>query len=52
LDVADEKATLDGHGVNNIFRADVPVAGLETEAAMQNAPERIEDEIRMPRIVE
>ena len=52
LDVADEKATLHGHQVNNIFRADVSVEGLETEAAMKNAPERIEDEIRMPRIVE
>ena len=52
LDVAGASATLHGHNVNNIFRADTPVEGLDTEAAMQNAPARIEDEIRMPRIVE
>jgi aspartyl/glutamyl-tRNA(Asn/Gln) amidotransferase C subunit len=52
LDVAGEAATLHGHSVNNIFRADTPVECLETEAALQNAPARIEDEIRMPRIVE
>lgn len=45
-------ATLHGHSVNNIFRADVPVEGLPTEVATANAPERIEDEIRMPRVVE
>ena len=52
LDVTGEAATLHGHSVNNISRADTPVDGLETEAALQNAPARIEDEIRMPRIVE
>lgn len=52
LDVTGASATLHGHNVNNIFRADSPVEGLDTEAAMQNAPARIEDEIRMPRIVE
>lgn len=52
LDVTGASATLHGHNVNNIFRADTPVEGLDTEAAMQNAPARIEDEIRMPRIVE
>ncbi len=52
LDVEGLPATLHGHSVNNIFREDVPVEGLETETAMKNAPERIEDEIRMPRVVE
>lgn len=52
LDVSGETATLHGHQVNNIFRADKPVKGLETEAVLENAPARIEDEIRMPRIVE
>ena len=52
LDVTGASATLHGHNVNNIFRADTPVEGLDTEAAMQSAPARIEDEIRMPRIVE
>lgn len=52
LDVEGLPATLHGHSVNNIFRADEPVAGLPTDAAMENAPERIDDEIRMPRVVE
>ncbi len=52
LDVEGLPATLHGHSVNNIFREDVPVEGLLTETAMKNAPERIDDEIRMPRVVE
>ena len=52
LDVEGLPATLHGHSVNNIFRADVPVEGLPTKVATANAPERIEDEIRMPRVVE
>ncbi len=52
LDVEGLPATLHGHLVNNIFREDVPVEGLETETVLENAPARIEDEIRMPRVVE
>ncbi len=52
LDVAGLPATLHGHSVNNIFREDAPVAGLPIETVVANAPERIEDEIRMPRVVE
>ncbi len=52
LDVEGLPATLHGHRVNNIFREDVPVAGLDTETVLENAPARIEDEIRMPRVVE
>ena len=52
LDVEGLPATLHGHSVNNIFREDKPVEGLPTEVAMENAPERIEDEVRMPRVVE
>ncbi len=52
LDTAGERPTLHGHNVNNIFRADVPVAGLDAEAALANAPERIDDEFKMPRVVE
>ncbi|MEG1552501.1 MAG: Asp-tRNA(Asn)/Glu-tRNA(Gln) amidotransferase subunit GatC [Kiritimatiellia bacterium] len=44
--------TLHGHQVNNIFRADVPVQGLQTEDVLRNAPARIDDEIKMPRVVE
>ena len=52
LDVEGLPATLHGHAVNNIFREDVPVEGLPTEVALANAPARVEDEIRMPRVVE
>lgn len=52
LDVEGLPATLHGHSVNNIFRKDVPVEGLETEAVLANAPARIDTEIRMPRVVE
>lgn len=52
LDVEGLPATLHGHSVNNIFREDVPAEGLPVETVLENAPARIEDEIRMPRIVE
>ncbi len=45
-------ATLHGHDVNNIFREDEPSGGLPTEEVLNNAPARIGDEIRMPRVVE
>ncbi len=52
LDTAGERPTLHGHQVNNIFREDVPAEGLEPEVALSNAPERIDDEFKMPRVVE
>ncbi len=52
LDVTSLPATLHGHGVNNIFREDTPREGLDTETVLDNAPARVGDEIRMPRVVE
>ncbi|MDO4527490.1 MAG: Asp-tRNA(Asn)/Glu-tRNA(Gln) amidotransferase subunit GatC [bacterium] len=52
LDVEGLAPTLHGHNVNNIFREDAPVEGLETEVVLANAPARIDNEIRMPRVVE
>lgn len=52
LNVDGLNPTLHGHNVNNIFREDTPVTGLETEVILANAPARIDDEIRMPRVVE
>ena len=51
LDVEGLPATVHGHDVNNIFREDVPIEGLPTEVALANAPARVGDEIRMPRVV-
>lgn len=52
LDVEGLPATVHGHDVNNIFREDVPTEGLPTAVALANAPARVGDEIRMPRVVE
>ncbi len=52
LDVEGLPATLHGHAVNNIFREDCPVEGLPTETVLENAPARVGEEIRMPRVVE
>lgn len=52
LDTEGLPATLHGHDVNNIFREDEPSGGLPTEEVLTNAPARIGDEIRMPRVVE
>ncbi len=45
-------ATLHGHDAGAPLREDVPVPGLPLEAVLDNAPARIDDEIRMPRVVE
>lgn len=45
-------ATLHGHDAGAPFREDTPVPGLPLKAVLNNAPARIEDEIRMPRVVE
>lgn len=52
LDVEGLPATANGHDVSNIFREDAPVEGLPTEVALANAPAQVDDEIRMPRVVE
>lgn len=45
-------ATLHGHDAGAPLREDVPVPGLPLEVVLDNAPARIDDEIRMPRVVE
>ena len=45
-------ATLHGHDAGAPLREDVPVPGLPLETVLDNAPARIDDEIRMPRVVE
>lgn len=52
LDVADIEPTLHGQPVNNIFREDVPVPSLDRETVLENAPQRVDDEFRMPKVVE
>lgn len=52
LDTEGLEPTLHGHRVNNIFREDEPVEGLESEQALANAPARIDSEFKMPRVVE
>jgi len=52
LDVSGIEATSHGQPVSNVFREDVVQPGLPREAALDNAPDRTEDEFRMPRIVE
>lgn len=52
IDVTGVEPTLHGQPVSNAFREDIPVKGLNTEDVLKNAPARIDDEIKMPRIVE
>ena len=44
--------TSHGQPVYNIFREDVERAGLERERVLANAPARLDDEFKVPRIVE
>ena len=44
--------TSHGQPVYNVFRADVERPGLEHERVLGNAPARLEDEFKVPRIVE
>ena len=52
LELGGLDATLHGHDAGAPLREDAPVPGLPLEAVLANAPARIEDEIRMPRVVE
>lgn len=44
--------TSHGQPVYNVFRDDVVRAGLERDAVLANAPVRLGDEFKVPRIVE
>lgn len=52
LDVTGIEPTLHGQQVSNVFREDVQHACFDAETVLANAPERIDDEIKMPRVVE
>ncbi len=52
LDVEGIEPTVHGQPVLNVFREDEAVAGLDRERVLANAPERVGDEFRVPRIVE
>lgn len=52
LDVEGVEPTMHGHGRVNAFREDEPAPAAEGEAFLRNAPERIGDEYKLPKIVE
>ena len=52
LDVAGIEPTSHGQPVYNVFRDDEVLPGLPCEQVLANAPERIGEEFKVPRIVE
>ena len=52
LDVSGVEPTMHGHGRVNAFREDEPVAHGNRDGFLANAPGRIGDEYRLPKIVE
>jgi aspartyl-tRNA(Asn)/glutamyl-tRNA(Gln) amidotransferase subunit C len=52
LNVDGIEPTSHGQPVYNVFRADVVRPGLDHERVLANAPARIEDEFKVPRIME
>ena len=48
----DVEPTMHGHGRVNAFREDVVKPSMARDAALANAPERTDDEFRLPKIVE
>ena len=52
LDLKDIEPTSHGQPVSNVFREDVVRTGIETDDVMRNAPERIGNQFRVPKIVE
>ncbi len=52
LNVEGIEPTLHGQPVENVFREDVVLPSLDRETALDNAPQRIDCEFKMPRIVE
>lgn len=52
LDLKDIEPTSHGQPVSNVFREDVVRKGIETDDVMRNAPERIGNQFRVPKIVE
>lgn len=52
LDLAGIEPTSHAHPVNNVFRQDEVRPGLDVETVMNNAPAEIENQFKVPRIVE
>ena len=52
LDVSGVEPTMHGHGRVNAFREDEPAESPDKERLLANAPGRIGDEYRLPKIVE
>ena len=52
LDTDGIEPSLYGQPISNIFREDTPRPSLPPETVLANAPARIGDEIKMPRVVE
>ena len=52
VDVADVEPTIYGFVGAPVLRADTRQPSLDREAVLQQAPERIGDEFKMPKIVE
>lgn len=52
VDISGIEPTMHGHGRVNAFRDDSPVASMDKEAFLVNAPGRTGDEYRLPKIVE
>ncbi len=52
LDVTGIEPTSHGQPVYNVFREDIPTPGLDRERVLANAPARLDDAFKVPRIVE
>jgi aspartyl-tRNA(Asn)/glutamyl-tRNA(Gln) amidotransferase subunit C len=52
LDVSGIEPTSHGQPVYNVLRDDVPEPGLDSERVLANAPARLRDTFKVPRIVE
>ena len=52
LDLDGVEPTVYGHPVANAFREDIAVPWLSPDAAIANAPDRINGEFKVPKIVE
>lgn len=52
LDVSGIEPTSHAHPLANIFRADEVKPGLEQDAVLGNAPERVDEQFKVPKIVE
>jgi len=52
LDLDGVEPTVHGQTLSNVFREDVPVTTFSQDDALTNAPERIGNEFKVPKIVE